>query len=85
MPVMFLGEPGEVGHNISLEIDRERLIEIRDELENTGDILKIELVDMKRLNKQKVQPGTEIYHKLTAVHKAILSAVEVLDRVTVEE
>ena len=87
MPVTILGfdeGSGEVGRLIHLEIDREKLTEIRDELDHLAGVLKVELIEIKTNKQQKTEPGTEVYKVLKDTYNTITSAGKVLDRVTAE-
>ena len=94
MPVYIYGDDSkigrrkvgpEIGQNISLDIDREKLAEIMDEADHLAEVLRLELISMKQQHKQAAQPGRDIYHKLSAIYKAIQAADDTINRLTVDE
>ena len=81
MPVIILGNNTEVGKLIHLEIDRDKLNEIRDECDHLSEVLKAELIEIKQNKQQQTELGAEVYHKLKNGYTALNSIIDKIDSI----
>lgn len=62
------------------ELDTEKLDEIRDESEHLTELIKTELIEMKHNKQTQRIDGSEMYHLLNNINKAIRITNEMIDR-----
>ena len=84
MPIYYGKDPRTIGTEPEPEppeLDAEVLREIQAEAESLAEHIKATLIDMKHKRQLQQLDGTDLYHKLNKISKAIRPASECIDNI----